>query len=78
MRVIQALKLVDKINLKEIGSVDKSYFSYSKSSDSDAKTINKAIEYNLGDIEELYEVYIKNKYTRIIKSKKIILTTRKL
>ena len=77
-RVIQASKLVDGIDLGKTGPVNKPHFSNSESSDSDAEAINKAIEYNLGDVEELCETCIESKYTRIVKSKKMTPTTRRL
>ena len=77
-RVIQASKLVDKIDLGETGPVDEPPSSDSKSSNSDAEAINKAIEHNLGDVENLCEACIESKHTRIVKSKKITPITRKL
>ena len=78
MRVIQASKLVDGIELGETRPVDKSHSSNSEFSNSDAEAINEVIKYNLIDVEKLYEVCIKNKYTRIVKSKKVTLTTKRL
>ena len=86
MRVIPASKLVDRIDLKEIiEPVDKLHSSNSKSkNDSDAKaiykltSINKTIEYNLRDVKELCETFIKSKYIKIVKSKKIIAIIKKL
>lgn len=40
--------------------------------------INKIIRYNFNDIEKLWKIYIKNKYIRIVKSKKMILIIKKL
>ena len=77
-RVIQAFNLVDGIDLGKTRPVDEPHSSNSKSSDSDAKAINKAIEYNLGDVEELCETCIKSKHIRIVKSKKMTPTTRRL
>lgn len=40
-------------------------------------SINRIIDYNIKD-KELYKIYIKNKYIKIIKLKKIILIIKKL
>ena len=77
-RVIQASQLVDGIDLEKTGPVDKTHSSNSESFDSDAEAINKAIKHNLGDVEKLCETCIKSKHTRIVKSKKMTLTTRRL
>lgn len=88
-RVIQASKLVDRIDFgKVIGSDNKRYLSDSKpdnknnksNKDADSKpiTINKAIEYNLNNIEKLCEACIESKHTRIIKSKKMTLISKRL
>lgn len=84
MRVLQALKLVDKVKLEETSSLssDKLYYSFKPESEdnSDANTnhtptsINKAIE----SVEELCKTCIKSKHIRIIKSKKMTSTTRHL
>lgn len=85
-KVIQAFKLVDRINLGEIlGLVDKLH-SFNSKSDNNSNTettykpafINKAIEYNLGDVKEFCKICIKSKYTRIINSKKMTITKRRL
>ena len=70
--------LVDGINPGEIGPVDEPHSSNSESSDSNAEAINKAIKHNLGVIKKLCEACIENKHIRIVKSKKITLTTRRL
>lgn len=77
-RVIQTSKLVNQIVLREIGLVDEPHFFNFGSSDSDAKTMNKVIEHNLEDVEELCETYIKSKHTRIVEIKKMTPTTRRL
>lgn len=83
MKVFQALKLVDGIKLGEtlnLSSDKYYYFSEPKSKDdSDTNTnhihlpTNKAME----GIEELCKTCIKNKHTKIIKIKKMTLTTRR-
>ena len=40
--------------------------------------INKLIEYNIDNVKKRYEIYIKIKHTRIIKSKKMISTIKRL
>lgn len=82
MRVFQASKLVDEVELRETlsPSSEKLYYSSKSQSDddSDADTnhtpipINKAIE----GVEELCKACIKNKHAKIIKSKKMTLTIR--
>lgn len=83
--VAQASKLVDRIKLGEIlGPIDKSYSSNSKSDNNSAEDadtftlIYKITEQNSEGVEKLCEIYIESKYTRIVKSKKITLTTRRL
>lgn len=39
--------------------------------------INKIIRYNFNDIKKLQKIYIKSKYIRIVKSKKMILIIKK-
>lgn len=84
MKVFQASKLVDKFELKKISSFssDKLYF-FSKSESKDNSStnrnhilapMNKVIE----SIKKFYEAYIKSKHIRIIKSKKMISTTKRL
>lgn len=89
-RVIQASKLVDGINLGgTTSSEDEPQSSDSEPDDgdnghSDAEadneptTINKAAENNPEGVEQLCEACIESKYTRIIKSKKMTRTTRRL
>ena len=75
---------MDRIDLGEITTkpIDKPQSSNSESkfnSDADKPSpINKVIELNINGIEELCEVYIKNKYTGIIKSKSMTLIMRTL
>ena len=77
IRIVQVSKLIDGIYIKKIITkpFDKPHFSDSKSeSNSDAdqlSLINKIIELNIDGMKKLYEVYIKNNNTRIIKSKRI-------
>ena len=66
-RVILTSKLVNRIDLREIGTVDKPHSFDSKSFDSNAEAINKAIEHNLREMEELCEVCIESKHRRIVK-----------
>ena len=88
-RVIQASKLIDGIDLGEaIGPDNKLYSSDSepydennksdKDADSKPTTINKTTEYNLNGVEELCETCIESKHTRIVKSKKMTPTTKRL
>ncbi len=85
-RVIQASKLVDGIDLGEVsGPVDEPRSSDSEpdnDSDADAKdvpaSINKVTEHSFEGIEELCEACIESKHTRIVKSKKMTPTTRRL
>ena len=79
------MKLIEKINFGEIiRSINKLYFSNFKSNNSNTKLIykfifiNKIIKYNLKNIEKLYGACIKNKYIRIVKSKKMTSITKKL
>ena len=89
--MIQASKLVDGIDLEEAAiPKDESYLNFSDSetndkdieqSDTDADNelapINKTTN-NTNGIEQLYEACIKSKYTRIVKLKKIMPTTKRL
>lgn len=83
-RVIQASRLVYGINLGEIGQVDKLYFFDFESSHSNAEaiykpaSINKTINYNFEDVKKLYEACIESRHTKIVKSKKITPTTKRL
>ncbi len=82
IRVIQTSKLADGINFGgEISSDDEVFSSNSKPDKEDAKNesapINEVID-SLGIIEQLYVAYVKSKYIRMIKSKSMTLTTRKL
>ena len=85
MRIVQASKLVDGTNLREIiGLIDKSYSSNSEpdnnlNEDIDTSTpFNKATEQNSEGVEELYKACIESKQTRIVKSKKMTSTTKRL
>lgn len=86
---MQAFKLVNRINFKKIIRPDnKLYSSDSKPNNKNNKsnidanikptTINKAIEYNLNDIEILCDTCIESKHIRIVKLKKIILIIKRL
>ena len=84
-RVAQASKLVDGINLGEASrQIDESYSSDSElnnNSDKDIDTctpIHKTTEQISEEVEELCKAYIENKYTRIVKSKKMTPTTKRL
>lgn len=88
-RVIQALQLVDEIDLREaIRPNNKLYSSdsesdnknnkFDKNADSKPTTINKTTEYNFNSMEELCKVYIKSKYIRNVKLKKMMPTTKRL
>lgn len=86
MGVIQASKLIDRIDPRKRPEVaDKSYFSNSETNDNSDKDsnnqpglINKIINYTIKGIEELREACIESKYARIVKSKRMTLTIRKL
>lgn len=84
-KVVQASKLVNGINLREeSGFINKSYSSDSKpdnNSDVDAgvlASINKVTEHNSKGMEEFCKAFMKNKHTRIVKSKKMTLMTKRL
>lgn len=81
-RVVQAFKLVNKIDFGEATSFNESHFSdfkpENKNSDNKLTIINKVTENDLKCIEQLCEACIKCKYTRIVKSKKMTPTTRVL
>lgn len=88
-RVIQASKLVDKIDFAEATEPDNEpHFSDSEVDNENNKSeddayrkpinINKKMEYNLNDVKELCEACIKSKHTRIIKLKKMTPITKKL
>ena len=88
-RIIQASKLVDKIDLGEAIGPDNELYSSdfepddeNNKSDEDADneptTINTATEYNLNGVKELCKVCIKSKHTRIVKLKKMIPTIKRL
>ena len=83
-RVVQVSKLVDGIELGEITTepIDKSQ-SFDSEAEFDSNVdkpspINKTMELNIDGVEELYEIYIKSKHTRIVKSKRMTPTTRRL
>lgn len=82
VRVVQASKLVDEIDLKELsGLANKLYSSNSESNnDSDADILNVPAPINkiTQGMEKFYEAYIESKYIRIIKSKKMTPITRRL
>lgn len=86
VRVVQVSKVIDEINLKEISDfIDKSHFFKSESnnnSDVDVYNIlvfiNKVREHNFKGIKKLCKAYIKNKYIKIVKLKKMILIIKKL
>ena len=83
-RVVQVSKLVDRIDLKEITiePIDKPQSSDSEpESDSDVdklSPINKSMELNINNVEELCKACIKSKHTRIVKSKRMTPTMRRL
>lgn len=86
-KVVQASKLVDEIDLEkatspdnELHSFDSEFDNEDSNTDTDNKptTINKVSENDLKYIEQLCKTFIKSKYTRIIKSKKMTLITRRL
>lgn len=83
------MKLVDKIDLKEAIRPNNKLYSldsepdnennkFDKNADSKLTTINKITEYNFNSMEELCKAYIKSKHIRIIKSKKMTSTTKRL
>ena len=75
---------MDGIDLGEIITepIDEPQSSdFEPKSDSDVdkpSPINKAIELNIDGVEELCEACIKNKYTRIVKLKRMTPITRRL
>ena len=76
---------MDRINLGEaLGQIDKSYSSDPEpdnNSDEDVDTsapIHKVTKQISKEMEELCETYIKSNHTRIVKLKKMTLTTRRL
>lgn len=78
IRVVQAFKLIDKIDIgKVLKLVNKSYSSNSEpdnNSDIDidilTASISKTTEHNFKVVKKLCKAYIKNKYTRIVEIKK--------
>lgn len=81
-RVIQASKLADRIDLGgEISSDDRAHSFDSESNKKDAENkpapINKAID-SLEITEQLCKAYVESKHTRIVKSKGMTPTTKKL
>ena len=84
VKVVQVSKLVDRIDLRKITTkpIDKpqsSDFEPKSNSDTNKPSfINKAIELNIYYMEKLCKTCIKSKHTRIIKSKRITLTMRRL
>lgn len=88
-KVIQALKLVDKIDLgKAKGRDNQSHSSDFKLDDENKKfddnndskpiTINKKIEYNFYGMKQFCKACIESKHIKIIKSKKIMQKIKKL
>lgn len=86
-KIVQAAKLIDGINLREVVCPDNElYFSNFKSDNkssninvnNESTVINKVIENNLEYIKQPCKAYIKSKYTRIIKSKKMMLIIKRL
>ena len=84
VRVVQVSKLVDGINLGEI-TIEP--INESQSFDSELKSdtdvdkpspINKAMELNIDDVKELCKACIESKYTKIVKSKRMTSTTKRL
>ena len=76
-------KLVDGINLREIiGPVDEPHSSDSELEfelDCDKPfPINKAMKLNIDGVKELFEACIQSKYTRIVKSKRMTPTTKRI
>ena len=76
---------MDRINLRKLEPVKETHFFDSKfENDSDVKAthksafVNKIKKYNLEDIKELCETYIERKYRRIVRSKKMTATIKKL
>ena len=74
---------MDEIDLGEItGPIDNPHSSDSElefDSDSDKPSpINKAIELNIDGVEEFYEACIENKHHRIVKSKRMTPTLKRL
>lgn len=86
MKVIKALKLVNRIDLEDIPKVIKeSYSSNSKSNNNSNEngnnqsvSINKVIDYNIKDRKELSKACIENKHIKVVKSKKMTPIIRKL
>lgn len=72
------------MDLREItGPVDKPYSLDSKldkfnSNVNKLSSINKAMKLNIDSVEELCEIWIESKYTKIIKLKRITPTIRRL
>ena len=83
-RVVQVSKLVDGIDLGEITiePIDKPQSSNSKSesnSDIDKPSpINKTMELNINGVEKLCKACLESKHTKIVKSKRMIPTMRRL
>lgn len=85
VKVVQVSKVIDRINLrKKSGFINKFYSSDSESNnnlDINANvltSINKVKKHNSKDAKELCKTYIENKHTRIIKSRKMTSTIKKL
>lgn len=80
---------MNKIDFEEaIGPDNKFYFSDFESDNKNNKSdknanskliiINKVTKYNLNSVEKPCKTYIKSKYIRIVKSKKMTPTTKRL
>ena len=83
-KIVQVSKLVDGIDLEEITTepIDEPQSSNSEpESDSDVdkpSPINKGMELNIDGVEKPCEACIESKHTRIVNSKRMIPTTRRL
>ena len=77
---------MDGIDLRELELVEETHSSDLKSNKNDSTTeathestlINKVTELNFKRVEELCEACIESKHMRIVKSKKMTITTKKL
>lgn len=85
-KIIQASKLVNRIDFEDISKVTKKPYSSNSESDNNSDNngnnqstlINKVISYNIKYIKKLYKVGIKSKYIKIVKLKKMTLIIKKL
>lgn len=86
VRVIQVSKLGNRINFRDLPKVIKESYSFNSKSDNNFNKdsnnrpapINKVTNYNIEGIEKLCKACIANKHIRIVKSKKITSTTKRL